>query len=63
MCRDSPLPPLVVTPPSQIPLREMRGPVAPPTCHTGAIMDLKTVDVPVRLLLSCSRDETVKVWR
>ena len=35
----------------------------PTTHHTDAIMDLKTVDVPMRLMLSCSKDETVKVWR
>jgi hypothetical protein len=39
----------------RLPLREQRGPVPPPTHHTDAVLDLKTVDVPMRLMLSCSR--------
>lgn len=39
----------------RLPLREQRGPLPPPTQHTDAVLDLKMVDVPMRLMLSCSR--------
>ncbi|GAB5036799.1 vps15 protein kinase, partial [Nannochloropsis oceanica] len=63
LCQDFLLPPIEAILPSRLPVREQRGPVTPVTHHTNVIMDLKTVEVPMRLMLSCSKDETVKVWR
>ena len=46
-----------------LPQREFRGPRAPATHHQDTIMDLKTVDLPFRMMISCSKDGAIKGWR
>lgn len=48
---------------SQLPVREGRGPIPPSNNFKDAILDMKNIDIPTRLLLSSSRDGTVKLWR
>jgi len=61
VCRDAdpPDPPA----PSDLPLLNLKGPLAPPTAHRDAILDLKAIDYPLRIMLSCSRDGVIKAWR
>lgn len=47
---------------SQLPLREERGLTAPSLGHTDTITDLKSVELPIRMVLSSSKDGTVKGW-
>lgn len=39
-------------PPADVPLIQQRGPVSPPTAHIDAILDLKSIDYPTKLMLS-----------
>jgi len=48
---------------SQLPQREERGIVPPSPGHTDTITDLKGIDLPLRMVLSSSRDGTIKGWR
>ena len=45
------------------PFREGKGPVPAPTAHASFVTALAWLDVPSRLLVSGSKDGTVKVWR
>eukprot|EP01035_Chromulina_nebulosa_P016924 gene16924-22415_t len=48
---------------AQLPMREGRGPMPPANNFKDAIVDLKTIDIPIRLMISSSKDGTVKLWR
>ena len=48
---------------SQKPAREMRGPAPPPNHFKNAILDVKNIDVPMRMLVSSCRDGEIKLWR
>ena len=63
VCRDAEPAPPEATPSGDLPLAEQRGAVAPPTAHRDAILDLKSIDLPIKMMLSCSRDGVVKCWR
>jgi len=63
VCRDA-SPPSPETVPAQYrPLTEKRGIVRPPNRHSDAVLDLKNVDLPMKMILSCSRDGVVKLWK
>lgn len=51
----------------RLPLREQRGPVPPNPGHRDAILDLKALELQPsqggRVMLSCSRDHTIKLWK
>ncbi|CAM9693827.1 unnamed protein product [Heterosigma akashiwo] len=34
-----------------------------PNRHNDAILDLKSVDLPTKMIISCSRDGIVKLWK
>lgn len=61
VCRDMDIPD--PPPPADIPLIQQRGPVSPPTAHIDAILDLKSIDYPMKFMLSSSRDGVIKCWR
>ena len=63
VCYDSALPSLDASLPSHLPLRGDRGPLTSNGAHTNDIMDLKSIDVPIKGLLSCSKDGIIKLWR
>jgi len=63
VCRDNAAPPPEAASPTDVPLLDQRGPVAPPTAHRDAILDLKSIDLPIKMMLSSSRDGVVKCWR
>ncbi len=48
---------------SHLPIREGRGLTAPTVNFKDVITDLKDIDVPIRLLLSSSKDGEIKIWR
>ncbi len=48
---------------SHLPVREGRGLTAPTVNFRDVITDLKDIDVPIRLLLSSSKDGEIKIWR
>lgn len=48
---------------SHLPVRESRGLTLPTVNYKDTILDLKDVDVPIKLLLSSSRDGEIKIWR
>ncbi|KAG5180485.1 WD40-repeat-containing domain protein, partial [Tribonema minus] len=50
-------------PASMMPSVAECGVTAAPTAHEDAILDLKCTDMPLKLLLSSSRDGVVNVWR
>jgi len=63
VCYDAEVPARHNVVPSHLPLREQRGLVLPSGAHTDAILDLKTVDLPRKMMLSSSRDGVVKCWK
>lgn len=48
---------------SESPYRRGKGPVPAPAMHTAPITAMAWVDLPLRLLLTGSKDGLVKVWR
>ena len=48
---------------AQVPVREGRGPCQADTGSKGAILDLKIIDYPKKMLISCGRDGDIKLWR
>lgn len=40
-----------------------KGLVSPRTSHDDAVLDVKVTELPIKMLLSSSRDGAVKVWR
>lgn len=63
VCYDAEVPARHNVVPSHLPLREQRGLVLPSGAHTDAILDLKSVDLPHKMMLSSSRDGVVKCWK
>ena len=63
VCYDAEVPSPENVVPSHLPVREQRGLVLPSNCHTDAILDLKSVDLPSKMMLSCDRAGIVKMWR
>ena len=61
VCRDFAIPDPPA--PGDVPIIAQRGPIPPPTAHRDAVLDLKSIDFPLRLMLSSSRDGVIKVWR
>jgi hypothetical protein len=39
-----------------------RGPVAPRSCHADCITDMKAIEFPSKMLVTASRDASIKVW-
>lgn len=48
---------------AHLPVREGRGVTLPSANFKDAILDLKTIDLPLRLMLSSSKDGDIKLWR
>eukprot|EP00605_Chrysophyceae_sp_TOSAG23-4_P002541 GSChrysophyteH1.ASY1.ANO1.2806.1 assembled CDS len=63
VCYDSALPSLEATLSSHLPLRGDRGPMVPSPGSRSPILDIKSVELPVKGLLSGSKDGVVKLWR
>jgi len=63
VCYDSAMPSIDVTLPAHLPLRSDRGPLAPNPGFRGAVLDIKSVDLPIRGLLACSKDGVIKLWK
>ena len=63
VCTDHRAPPTDALDPADAPHLMQRGPVAPPSAHKDAVLDLKSIDLPLKLMLSSSRDGVVKCWR
>lgn len=40
-----------------------KGLVAPQSSHDDAVLDVKVTELPIKMLLSGSRDGAVKIWR
>ena len=63
ICRQFPVPSVGEVESSKLPWKLQRGPVKPENCHQDAILDLKSVEFPMRGLLSSSQDGMIKLWR
>jgi hypothetical protein len=63
VCYDAEVPNPENVVPSQLPIREQRGLVMPSNCHTDAVLDLKSIDFPSKMMLSCDRAGVVKLWK
>jgi phosphoinositide-3-kinase regulatory subunit 4 len=63
MCLDSNVPSADTVLKAQMPLREGRGPLPVVSTYKDSILDLKSIDLPARMILSCGRDGDIKLWR
>jgi len=63
LCRQAPTPRPSEIETSRFPRTVERGPFRSENRHSDSISDLKLLTSPERLLISCSRDSTVKMWR
>jgi len=63
VCYDSAMPSIDVSLPVHLPLRGDRGPLAPNPGFRSAILDIKSIDLPIRGLLACSKDGVIKLWK
>ena len=63
VCLTSPPPPPGVTLQAQIPLREGRGPVCADNSFQDCVLDLKSIDLPYKMMIGCSRNGEIKLWR
>jgi phosphoinositide-3-kinase regulatory subunit 4 len=63
VCYDADVPSRENVVPAHLPLREQRGLAAASVSHGDAVLDLKGIDLPSKMMLSCSRDGVVKVWK
>ena len=61
LCRQPTAPPASLTESSKLPLRNRQGVVKCDGQHSDSILDLRVVKDPA-LLLSASRDHTIKLW-
>jgi len=48
---------------AHLPIKEGRGLNTAPASFKDAVLDLKSIDLPMRLMISCSRDGEIKLWR
>ena len=53
VCFDTDVPSRDNVVPSHLPVREQRGLVAPSVAHNDAVLDLKGIDLPSKMMLSC----------
>lgn len=63
ICRDASIPSADVLVQSQKPLLDGHGPVPPVQSFRDAILDLKCIDLPMKMMVSCGRDGDVKLWK
>eukprot|EP01041_Mallomonas_annulata_P005779 gene5779-11677_t len=63
VCYDADVPNADVILQTHRPLREGRGPVPPTGGFKDEILDLKSVELPMRMIISSSRDGQIKLWR
>ena len=63
ICRDTAMPAPETVQPSKLPHQQQKGPVQGDHSHRDAILDVKAIHLPVRGILSASRDGVVKVWK
>ena len=63
ICLDSAIPSPNTMLKAQMPLREGRGPMPVVPNYKDAISDLKSMDLPTRMILSCGRSGDIKLWR
>ena len=62
-CYDATMPTPETTIAAHLPQRQQRGPIPASTNHRDAVLDLKMVELPMKMMLSCSRDGDIKGWR
>jgi phosphoinositide-3-kinase regulatory subunit 4 len=48
---------------AHLPLREGRGPQQSNSVFRDSITDLKSIDIPMRMMISASKDGEIKLWR
>lgn len=60
---DSVIPSAETALPQHLPLRGGRGPIVPSNAFKDAVLDLKSVDLPTRALISSAKDGTIKLWK
>jgi hypothetical protein len=63
MCYDADVPTTETIQQAYIPLRDGRGPVPPNNIFKDAVLDIRQLELPLKLILSCGRDGTIKMWR
>jgi WD40 repeat protein len=63
VCRQLPPPKLNEIPSVNISKALQRGPTRADNKHKDAILDIKKLEYPMKGLLSCSRDNSIKFWR
>jgi phosphoinositide-3-kinase regulatory subunit 4 len=63
LCRQAPAPRHNEIESSRIPRMVERGPSRTENRHQDSVQDVKILNFPEKLLVSCSRDSTVKLWR
>ena len=63
MCLDSTIPSPNTMLKAQVPIRENRGPLSVVSNYKDTILDLKSIDLPTRMVLSCGKDGDIKLWR
>lgn len=63
LCRQAPVPRHSEVDSSRIPRMVERGPCQTENRHQDSVQDMKILSFPEKLLVSCSRDSTVKLWR
>lgn len=52
VCYDAEIPSRAHVVPSHLPIREQRGMLSPSNAHADAILDLKGLDLPTKMMLS-----------
>ena len=63
MCYDCDEPSNDVITQSHLPIKESRGPVKAYTNFRDSVTDLKCIDIPLRMMISSSKDGQIKIWR
>lgn len=63
LCYDTEVPSSSAILTAHIPTRDSRGPMPPTNSFKDAITDLKNLDLPMRLMISSSKDGSIKLWR
>ncbi len=63
VCHTSPPPPAAATLQAQVPLREHRGPLGADKSFQDCVLDLKSIDLPFKMMVGCSRSGEIKLWR
>ena len=63
LCRQAPAPRHNDVESSRFPRMVERGPFRTESRHTDSVMDVKLLNSPEKMMISCSRDCTIKMWR